>query len=197
VSDAELDFVLEGTTRDEILHHFLGPLSPEQIAHYARQKDAIFRHEENRVQTVPGLEEFLDLVRSASIPMAVASSASKVRVKRMLDDHGLTDRFGVILTGDDVRVGKKNPAIFLRVAEELRARPYEVVVIEDAFDAVRVVKKVGMKCVGIAAGTRRSKLLEAGADLVVPNFVHLELSDITALFQNPTAGTWNLSTNPA
>jgi beta-phosphoglucomutase-like phosphatase (HAD superfamily) len=25
VSEAELDFILEGTTRDEILRHFLGP----------------------------------------------------------------------------------------------------------------------------------------------------------------------------
>jgi beta-phosphoglucomutase-like phosphatase (HAD superfamily) len=35
VFDAELDFIMDGATRDETLRHFLGPLSPEQIAHYS------------------------------------------------------------------------------------------------------------------------------------------------------------------
>jgi len=185
VSDAELDFVLEGTTRDEILCHFLGPLSPEQIAHYAKQKDAIFQQKEDRVRTIAGLEEFLDLVEAAAIPMAVASSGSKARVERMLEKHGLSGRFTVVLTSDDVGVGKESPTIFLRVAEALHVRPCEVVVLEDAIRAVKVVKKVGMKCIGIAAGTRGSDLLKAGADLVLPDFTHLKLSDLFELFQPP------------
>ena len=54
VSDVELEFVLEGATREEILHHFLGPLTPQQAALYARQKEAIFRQEEDRVQAIEG-----------------------------------------------------------------------------------------------------------------------------------------------
>jgi len=187
VSEAELDFILEGTTRDEILRHFLGPLSPQQIALYATQKDAIFRQEEDRVQTVAGLEEFLDLVGSASIPMAVASSGSKARVERLLDKHGWSGRFAVVLTSDDVGVGKESPAIFLRAAEELHVRPCDVLVVEDAVRAVEVAKKVGMKCIGIAAGTRGSELANAGADLVLPNFTKLKLSDLLNLFQPHSA----------
>jgi len=187
VSETELDFVLEGASRDEILRHFLGPLSPQQIALYATQKDAIFRQEEDRVQTVAGLEEFLDLVGSASIPMAVASSGSKARVERMLDKHGWSGRFAVVLTSDDVGVGKESPAIFLRAAEELHVRPCDVLVLEDAVRAVEVAKKVGMKCIGIAAGTRGSELANAGADLVLPNFTKLKLSDLLNLFQPHSA----------
>jgi len=185
LSDAELDFVLEGTTRDEILRHFLGPLSSEQIAFYAEQKDTIFQKQEYQVQTTAGLRDFLDLLESASIPMAVASSGSKVRVERMLEKHGLSGRFAVVLTSDDVGVGKESPAIFLRAAEELHVRPCDVVVLEDAIGAVKVAKKVGMKCIGIAAGTRGSELLKAGADLVLPDFTHLKLSDLFELFQPP------------
>ena len=185
VSEAELDFILEGTTRNEILCHFLGPLSPEQITHYATQKDAIFQQKEDRVQTVAGIEEFLDHVEAASIPMAVASSGSKARVERMLGKHGLSRRFAVVLTSDDVGVGKESPAIFLRAAEELHVRPCDVLVLEDAVRAVEVAKKAGMKCIGIAAGTRGSKLAKAGADLVLPDFTHLRLSDLFELFQPP------------
>ena len=125
----------------------------------------------------------LDLVEGASIPMAVASSGSKARVERMLETHGLSRRFAVVLTSDDVGVGKESPAIFLRAAEELHVRPCEAVVLEDAIRAVEVVKKVGMKCIGIAAGTRGSDLLKAGADLVLPDFTDLKLSDFFELFQ--------------
>ena len=105
VSEAELDFVLEGATREEILRHFLGPLTPEQAALYAKKKEALFREQEDRVQVIEGLQGFLDLVESASIPMAVATSASRSRVTRMLKNHALTDRFAAVLTGDDVPGG--------------------------------------------------------------------------------------------
>jgi len=193
VSEAELEFVLEGATREEILHHFLGPLTPQQAALYARKKEAIFRREEDRVQTIEGLEGFLDLIESASIPMAVASSASRLRVTRMLKSHALADRFAAVLTGDDVPDGKSNPAIFLRAAEQLRARASEVLVFEDAITAVKVVKQIGMKCIGIAAGNRGTGLVEAGADLVVPNYRHLELSEIIGLFQKSVAGARSAS----
>jgi beta-phosphoglucomutase len=197
VSDAELEFVLEGPTREQILHHFLGPLTPQQAALYAIQKEALFQQEEDRVQAIEGLEAFLDLVESASIPTAVATSASRRRVTRMLENHALADRFAAVLTGDEVPGGKSTPKIFLRAAEQLRARPREVVVLEDAIAAVKVVKQIGMKCIGIAAGKRGTGLANAGADLVVPNFTHLELSDIIGLFQNSAAGARTVSIHPA
>jgi len=186
VSEAELNFILEGATRDEILRHFLGPLSPEQAACYAAQKDAIFQQKEDRVRTVAGLTEFLDLAESASIPMAVASSGSKSRVERMLVKHGLSRRFAVVLTSDDVGLGKDSPAIFLRAAEELHVRPCDMLLLEDAVRAVEVAKKVGMKCVGISRGTRGSELLKAGADLVFHDFTELNLSDLLAVFLPPS-----------
>jgi HAD superfamily hydrolase (TIGR01509 family) len=188
VSEAELEFVLEGATREEILRHFLGPLTPQQTALYASKKEAIIRQEEDRIQAIEGLEVFLDLVESASIPMAVATSASKVRVTRMLENHALADRFAAVLTGDDVPGGKTNPTIFLRAAEQLQARASEVLVFEDAITAVKVVKQIGMKCIGIAAGNRGTRLVKAGADLVVPNFTHLKLSDVKGIFQDSVAG---------
>jgi hypothetical protein len=42
-----------------------------------------------------------------------------------------------------------------------------------------------MKCIGIAAATRGSALLKAGADFVLPDFTDLKLSDLFELFQPP------------
>jgi len=193
VSDVELEFVMEGATREEILHHFLGPLTPQQAALYARQKEAIFRQEEDRVQTTEGLDVFLDLVDSASIPMAVATSASRIRATRMLNNHALADQFAAVITGDDVLEGKSNPTIFLLACEQLQVRASEVIVLEDAIPAVKVVKRIGMKCIGIAAGNRRAGLVTAGADLIVPNFMNLGLPDILRLIPDPSVCAWSSS----
>ena len=182
VSDEELDFIMDGARREEILFHFLGPLTPGQTRICSEQKDARFEKEESHLRTVPGLEAFLDLAEAAGIPKAVATCASRPRTKRMLQQHGLVSRFTAIVTGDDVTQGKSDPAIFLRSAEELGVAPRDALVIEDAVPAIKAAKGVGMKCVGIATGPRVSQLLRAGADLVVSDFSQLCLSDVERVF---------------
>jgi beta-phosphoglucomutase len=181
-SDDELDFIMDGATREELLHHFLGPLSPKEIASYARLKEAMFQNEEHHLQMIGGLEAFLDLVEIARLPKVVATSASRSRARRILEQHKLTARFAAVITGDDVRKGKSDPAIFLRSAEELGLRAADVLVFEDAVPAIRSVKSIGMKCIGVAAGTRRIQLLEAGADRVISDFGQLHLPDVMQLF---------------
>jgi beta-phosphoglucomutase len=183
VSDEELDFIMTGSTREEILQHYLGPLTSEQLAVYGKQKELMFRSEEHGLRTIEGLKAFLDLVEAAAIPKIIATSASKIRAKRMLEKHELTDRFKAIVTGDDVPKGKSDPAIFLRGAEELQVNPHEVLVFEDAVPAIQVAKSIGMKCIGIASRDRNSQLQSAGADLVVPDFKKLCLYNVADLFQ--------------
>jgi beta-phosphoglucomutase len=182
VPDEELDFIMDGARREEILFHFLGALTPEQARICSEQKDARFKKEEDHLRTVPGLEAFLDLAEAAGIPKAVATCASGERTRRMLRQHGLISRFTSIVTGDDVTQGKSDPAIFLRSAEELGVPPRDVLVVEDAVPAIKAAKSVGMKCLGIATGARVSQLLQAGADLVVTDFRQLCLFDVERVF---------------
>lgn len=182
VTDDSLDFILDGAKREEILKHFLGPLSQEQVAVYSAQKDAMLKTQEKDLQLIAGLEPFLNLVEAAGIPKAVATSATKLRTTRLLDRFSLFERFKAVITGDDVPWGKSNPAIFLKAAEQLGVSPEDVLVVEDAIPAVTAAKKIDMKCIGIASGSRRSQLLAAGADLVVPDFRHLTLVDVRELF---------------
>jgi beta-phosphoglucomutase len=42
-SDSELDFILDGRKREEILTHFLGELSPVRMKEYGNRKDELLR----------------------------------------------------------------------------------------------------------------------------------------------------------
>jgi beta-phosphoglucomutase len=73
VTENDMSFILEGRKREEILQHFLGGLTEEQLDHYGWQKELFFQEESKNIETIPGVPEFLEKLAATSIPMAVAS----------------------------------------------------------------------------------------------------------------------------
>jgi len=189
ISDEELDFVLEGHKREEILRHFLGSLSAAEISHYGERKDELFRQSSEQLQSIPGVVGFLRQLDDAGVPKAVATCASKRRTFQVLESLGLAGCFGAVLTGDDVVKGKPDPSIFYLAAEHLRVIPDHLLVVEDSRAGVRAAKSAGMKCLGIASGVLGSRLCREGADYVVPNFDGLSIACLATLFGQQTAHT--------
>ncbi len=186
VSDDDLSFVLEGRKREDILRHFLGDLSEEQVKHYGAKKEALFRGSVEDLKTIEGLPRFLDSLERADLPIALASSASRHRAEYMLDALTLKHRFRVIVTGDDVVKGKPDPAIFRLAALGLGLEPEHVLVCEDAVAGIEAAKTAGMKCLAIASNGRGPLLQQAGADRVVPDFTSAHLEELQALFRQAT-----------
>lgn len=182
VTEAELNFVTEGAKREDILRHFLGDLTMEQLETLGRRKHELFEEEAGQLRPVQGLEQFLAALEQARIPMAVVTNAARARTELTLTVLGWSDRFAVVFTGDDLPQGKSGGAIFRKTAESLGVPPHHLVVIEDSKLGITAAKQAGMKCVGIAEGTRAADLQLAGADHVVPDFTRLHLSDLLQLF---------------
>jgi beta-phosphoglucomutase len=182
VGDAEISFLQEGAKREEILQHFLGDLTPEQVRLYGDEKDKLFHARASEVKLVRGFLKFLDQIDAAGLPSAVATSGSRRRVEQALETFNLHNRFRVVVTGDDVARGKPDPALFLRAANVLRVEPSRILVCEDAVAGVIAANAAGMKCFAIAAQGRESLLNEAGADLVVEDFEQTSLNEVRRLF---------------
>jgi beta-phosphoglucomutase len=182
VSEPDLLFILEGQKREDILRHFLGDLTQEQVRQYGAKKEALFRDSVPELKTVRGLREFLDRLQESGLPLALASSASRGRASYMLEQLDLGRRFIVVVTGDDVKKGKPDPSIFHLAAEGLEVEPSEILVCEDAVSGVEAAKAAGMKCLAIAANGRGPLLEKAGADRVVEDFSAASLDELRALF---------------
>ncbi len=180
--EQDMDFILEGRKREDILRHFLGDLTQEQVRTYGEQKELLFRHEARTIGTIPGVREFLNQLQRASIPMAVATCGGRGRVDYLLDALGLRMYFQVIVTGDDVKKGKPDPAIFDEAARRLSLQAEDLLVVEDSISGVRAAKAAGMKCLGIAAQCRARPLVEAGVDYVISNFFDARVSEIRNAF---------------
>lgn len=185
VSEQELDFVVEGHKREEILRHFMGELREEEVRKYSTLKDELFRDVAHEVTVIPGVFEFIERASSEGIVLAIGTSAARKRAEEMLSGFRLKSHFRVVVTGDDVQRGKPDPAVFQMAAEGLGLSAGNLLVCEDAVPGVEAAKSAGMKCLAVAANGRRALLERAGADAVVEDFRNVSVGELRHLFARP------------
>jgi HAD superfamily hydrolase (TIGR01509 family) len=181
VPDSELDFILDGRKREDILVHFLGPLSEAQLEQYGRLKNDLFWQAASEVVLIPGALEFIECLHAAGITMAVATSASASRTHSILSRIGLRTRFRAVITGEEVRKGKPDPGIYRLACQRIHCPPNAAVAIEDAASGVRAAKEAGLRCIGIAGSKSGEQLTAAGADCVLRDFVDISLRKFHSL----------------
>jgi beta-phosphoglucomutase len=182
VADSELEIILDGGKREEILKHFLGELSPGQIVEYGKRKDEILRNRCTRLEPMAGVVEFLDQLRHSGIRLALATSAGKHRTLHTLEELRLAQYFETIVTGDDVSAGKPDPAIYCLAAARMRELPNCLVAVEDAVSGVKAARSAGLRCAGIAHNGRADSLREAGANPIVEDFRSFSLAQLESCF---------------
>jgi HAD superfamily hydrolase (TIGR01509 family) len=182
IGSEDLDFILEGRRREEILRHFFGELPEETVAEYGRRKDQLFQEDFDRVRPVPGIQTFLEKLKTAGMPAGIATSASSGRTWATLRALNLEDVFVAVVTGDDVSAGKPDPAVYRLAAKEMSLPPEELLVLEDAPCGVQAARSAGMRCIGVATNGRTDALLQAGAERVIPNFVGMSVKKVLDLW---------------
>jgi beta-phosphoglucomutase len=182
VCDQELDYILDGRKREDILRHFLGNLSLRQLKRYGKQKDTFFQKQTRQIQPMPALLDFLEHLRRERIPLGIATSASERRTYSTLERLNLRGYFTAIITANDVVASKPDPAIYRLACQSLSVVPAEALAIEDAFSGVQAAKAAGLRCVGIPGDQDARRLHDAGADLVVRNLRGLTLEALENLW---------------
>lgn len=183
VTEDDLAFILDGRKKEDILHHFLGELSAEEIHRLGHEKEMLFREEARaELRPVQGVEQLLDGLSRAKIKLGVASSGSGSRVHFVLSRLRFLEYFAAIVAGDDVSAGKPDPAIFQLTSKKLEVIPEEILVFEDSVSGVRAAKAAGMRCVGLAESGRATSLLQAGADHIIDHFDGFSVAEAHRLF---------------
>jgi len=121
---------------------------------------------------LPGVEEFVrGLWRSH--PLAICSGALREEIEVMLEGVSLRDCFGVIVSAEDVTVGKPDPQGYVLAARlladkhRLALAPRDCLVVEDAPSVIRSVKAAGFPTLGVATSYPLERL--ADADWAVPS----------------------------
>jgi HAD superfamily hydrolase (TIGR01509 family) len=106
-----------------------------------------------------GVAELLDLLDGRGLKRAIATSSGRARTLHHLARVGIAERFGCIVTRDDVSRGKPDPEPFLTAAARLEVRPEACLALEDSHNGVRAAHAAGMRVIMVP------DLLEATSDM--------------------------------
>lgn len=101
------------------------------------------------VQVMPGLTKILELLDKLGHKKAVVTSSYQKLAHQLLKSAQVFDEFEVIVTGEDVELGKPAPDIFLHTAHKLGVRPENCLVLEDAIVGIKSAHAAGMISIAI------------------------------------------------
>jgi pseudouridine 5'-phosphatase len=103
----------------------------------------------DKLATMPGLIELLDVIERRATPKAVATSSPRAYMTPLLTRFDLLHRFVTTLTAEDVTHGKPNPEIYLTAASRLDVAPSQMLVLEDSETGTRAASSAGAFTVSV------------------------------------------------
>ncbi len=190
VPEPELDFILDGRKRGDILRHFLGDCPDAELEELGRRKDCIFRQMQLEIAPVPGAVPLVRELHAHGMALALATCAGRSRAHSTLVGLGLLEYFRVVVTGEDVRLGKPDAAVYRLASERVAIDRPSLLAVEDAISGVRAAVGAGLRCVGVALHETPENLSAAGAIHVVPHFEGVSAEDLEQILRTcrPAAG---------
>ena len=130
-----------------ICAHINVPLDPVDFgAAWSRANQTAYA---KGIPLMPGVAELLALLKSQSMPVAVATNSSTAGARRKLGLAGIGDRFDVVIGFDAVPCAKPAPDVFLAAAAALAVNPAQCIAFEDSDPGVIAALAAGMTVVHV------------------------------------------------
>ena len=144
----------------------------EHFAKIANEKANIFN----------GVAEFIDILESNNIPIAICSGATLCDIKIMLAGFDLINKFQIIVSDDDVTKGKPDPEGYLLALEKLNIKngtsikAENCIVIEDSRWGLQAAIAAKMKTIAVTNSYLADELKIA--DKIVDNLKDISFDDL-------------------
>lgn len=129
------------------MHDVVGlPESPEAI-----NAEVVRRMEARYVEHLPLVDGAVEAVTrlAGSFRLGLASSSNRPLIDAVLAGSGLSGRFEVTVSSEEVARGKPAPDVFLDAARRLGVAPTVCAAIEDSGNGIRAASAAGMHVIAI------------------------------------------------
>ena len=162
-----------------------GRWTPGRVADLvARKAVRLEALERGRSILFPGAAEAIRRT-SAAMPIAIASGAIGVEIRRILEREHLMACFTAIVAAEDAPAGKPAPDPYLRAVALLAAAcgglsPADCVAIEDSRWGLESARAAGLRTVAVTQ-TYDASALAGAADLIIDSLDSLDLAALARL----------------
>ena len=178
VTDADIQKHIQGRPNPDILRHFLGELTDQEILTCSKRKEEKYRavclQKNDWFRLVDGVPEMFDRLQAEGVPFTIATSSQWDNVSFYFE-HLALDRWFTpeTLVFDDGKMrGKPAPDIYLRAMALIGCRPDECAVFEDSLSGIQAGRAAGAGwIIAVDSDLDREKLLRVeGVSRVISNF---------------------------
>ncbi len=115
----------------------------------------------NKLNSLPGVYNFIEKCRQKGLKIAVATSADEIKMNINLRAIGLNNLFDATVNGLEVEHKKPYPDIYIHAARLLDVVPSECLVVEDAVSGVQAGKRAGAKVLALLTSFSKEELSDA------------------------------------
>lgn len=141
------------------------PVAPEEVA--TTVVDRMAAQYDTRLPLLPGAVEVVERL-GRRWPLGLASSSPRRLIDTVLEAAGLTQRFQVSVSTEQVGAGKPSPAVYQTVVQRLGVDPSQAIAIEDSSNGLRSAATAGLGVLAVPnAAFPPSQDALALADVVV------------------------------
>jgi sugar-phosphatase len=155
----------------DVLAQLPGPWRPEEIPEALAGLHADVDASAREVMAVDGAVALVRELAARGHRLAVVTSGTRGWAGQVLDDVlGVRDALEVVVTAEEVEVGKPSPEGYLTACRRLGVAPAGCVAVEDAPSGVRALVAAGVRrIVGVTTTSSATALRAAGATEIVPD----------------------------
>lgn len=172
---------IEGMKNEQAISEVLcWSRDPAELRRLASRKEEIYQSLQGGIYRLrSGSREFVDVLMSYQIPMALVSTRPRRTLETAIGAIGIEGVFSVIVAAEDVHRGKPDPEMFVYAAQLLNFIPDRCIVFGNSNQTVEAAHDARMKCVAVASKHRVYEL--GAADLVVRHLDELTVVDLKNL----------------
>jgi len=175
----DLDQQIKGLTLEVILNTYFGDI---RINHIVRE--SIIKYEEQmNYDYIPGIECFIDDLKSNDIKIGVVTSSSIVKMSNVYAQHrNFLNYFDIVLTAEDYSESKPNPECFLKGMQFLHSTIDNTYIFEDSLNGLKAAKDTGAVTIGLTTTNSRESIKDL-CDYIIDDFKGLKY-DFLSIVRN-------------
>ena len=131
--------------------------TPDQVEQWVRFKQERARqYLQQETVTFPDTREVLEELKASGIAIAVGTSASRDTAELLLAQTGILPLIPVLVTSDDVRLGKPAPDTYLETLRRAGGIPDRTLVVEDSLSGLEAATAAGTWTAAVRTNCRFS-----------------------------------------
>jgi phosphoglycolate phosphatase len=122
----------------------------------------------------PGMLDLFQILKSRNIKMCIATGNNQYNTTKLLRENSLTHFFEMVMTADDVSIGKPNPEMLENIGNFCNVATNKMIMIGDSKQDIFMAQNFGCDSVGVSWGIQpRNEIAASNPTFMVDNIDEL------------------------